>query len=100
MKHRKILRHLLGFLCGIVAAYFLVYTVLSLNGSYQVVSADLNHAEYGWVPCGFYPPKHQKPNFINTSLFWIYLPIFEWDEEYIHKNPPPPLCFTQPEIKK
>ena len=86
MKLRKVLRRLLIFICGIVAAYFLIYAVLSLNGSYQVIAADLNHAAYGWVPYGFYPPKHQQPNWVNTALFRIYLQILELDETYTHKK--------------
>jgi hypothetical protein len=100
MKLRRVLRRLLISFCAIVAAYFLIYAVLSLNGSYQVVYSDLRHADYGWVPYGFYPPKHQQPNWVNTALFRIYLPIFELDETYIHKNPPPSIYFTTPEIKK
>jgi hypothetical protein len=57
MKHRKFLRRIAVIFCGIIAAYFLIYTVLSLGGSYQPMLTDLNHAEYGWVPLGFFPGK-------------------------------------------
>jgi hypothetical protein len=98
MKHRKLLRHLLRLFCGVVAAYLLIYTILSLNGNYQVVLSDLRHVEYGWVPCGFYSQKQNHPTWLNVMLFRMYLPLFQFDEKYVHKNPPPPVWF--PDVKK
>jgi hypothetical protein len=100
MKHRKTIRRLLQLFCGIVTAYFLIYAVLSLNGSYQVVESDLNHADYGWIPYGFYPPKHQQANWVNTTLFRVYLPFWKLDEMHIHKNPPSSIYFTRQETGK
>jgi hypothetical protein len=99
MKRNKNLRRLLGLCFVVVTSYFLVYAILSFNGSYQVLLADLDHEEYGWIPLGFYPPEHQQPNWVNSALFRIYLPLFQLDQIYIHKNPPPPTYFPRPEDK-
>jgi hypothetical protein len=95
MKHRKFLRRATAIFCGIIAAYFMTYAALSLAGSYDVVLSDLNHAEFGWVPCGFYPQKHKQPNCINKSLVRVYLSLWFFDQKYIHKNPPPTVYFSE-----
>jgi hypothetical protein len=87
----------LKIVCGILICYVLIYLILSSSGSYQVVDSDLNHASFGWIPCGFYPPKHQNPNWLNKILFLTFLPLWDLDEKFIHKNPPPTIYFKHPE---
>jgi hypothetical protein len=94
VKYDKKLRLLPAWICGIVVAYFFIYAVLSLSGSYQVVLADLNHADYGWVPFGFYASGHKQNNWVNDTVFYVYRPLWVWDEKYIHKTPPPSVYFT------
>jgi hypothetical protein len=85
---------------GLVAAYVLIYAVLTLNGSYQPAAYDLNGVMWReWAPSGFYDSTHPWPNSFaaehskdkmtggwNKLMMCIFLPLWAADTKFIHKD--------------
>jgi hypothetical protein len=82
---------------GVAALYVLVYSCLSLFGSYRpLLMASAGVTEYSvWAPLGFFDPEHSLSGSIVTDGVgtWrgslipvIFNPLWELDIAYVHRT--------------
>jgi hypothetical protein len=104
MKSRKTLRRFLKCFCWFIAAYILIYVVLSAFGSYQPFTVGtFGVKQYLWAPRGFYDADHPWPGSAvaelskdkktggwSSFMCWTFFPLWTIDASCIHKNPPNP----------
>lgn len=97
------MRKFVKIVSGLIAVYFLIYLVLTLNGSYQPAAYDLRGVMWNeWAPLGFYDSKHPWPNSFaanhskdkttggwNDFMLYSFLPLWILDTNFIHSHAPP-----------
>jgi hypothetical protein len=88
---------------GLTTVYILIYSTLTLNGSYQPAAYDLRGVMwYEWSPLGFYDSNHPWPNSFaaehakdkktggwNKFMMGTFFPLWILDKKCVHNNPPP-----------
>jgi hypothetical protein len=82
-------RKLALLLSGLLAAYFVTYSILSLGGHYEPSAVGTFGVErYWWAPIGFYNAKHQASNNLgwNKVMCYTFLPLWCFDNSYLHND--------------
>jgi hypothetical protein len=97
----RLLRRVGKFTGSLLVIYMLVYSVLSVFGSYQPAAYDLRGVMwYEWAPAGFYDAKHawpmsayavkhpdEKTGGWSQFMFLTFMPLYYLDNHFIHKGP-------------
>lgn len=88
LKRANIIDTLIKYFAAFSAIYILIYSTLSVAGSYQPFSVGTFGVEsYVWAPAGFHNQSHHAGDLgWNKAMCYVFFPVWWFDNMYIHKQ--------------